>query len=113
MDRVYGSIVGNQLAQTLAAGWDEGRPSRSIAGAVGGSAGLLAATLALAPLRNVLGLTAPGPVAWRLIGPSAATSVLMNRILTTNGVRSPRALPEPDTNGAAASHDGPTLLATS
>jgi calcium-translocating P-type ATPase len=96
----FGGIVGNQLAQTLDAGWVEGRVSPSVAGAVGGSAGLLAATLALAPLRNILGLAAPGPLGWALIGASAATSVLVNRLLLTNGLRSPQASPAPDTNGA-------------
>jgi calcium-translocating P-type ATPase len=86
----YGSVVANQLAQTLDAGWAEGRLSRPVAGAVGGSAGLLAATLLLPPVRNVLGLALPGPLGWALLGASAASSVLVNRLLQPDGVTRPQ-----------------------
>jgi calcium-translocating P-type ATPase len=82
----FGGVVANQLAQTLDAGWAEGRLSGSVAGAVGASGGLLAATLVLPPLRNLLDIAAPGPLGWALIGASAAASVLLNRLLLPNGV---------------------------
>jgi calcium-translocating P-type ATPase len=86
----YGSVVANQLAQTLDAGWAEGRLSGPVAGAVAGSAGLLAATLLLPPVRNVLGLALPGPLGWSLLGASAAASVLVNRLLLPDGVTRPQ-----------------------
>ena len=61
----FGGVVANQLAQTLDAGWVEGRPSRPVAGAVAASGGLLAATLLVPPLRNLLGIVAAGPLGWR------------------------------------------------
>jgi magnesium-transporting ATPase (P-type) len=82
----YGGIVANQLAQTLDAGWVEGQLSPSVAGAVAGSAGLLAATLLLPRVRDLLGLALPAPLGWALIGASAASSVLLNRLLLPDGV---------------------------
>src|SRR5260370_888406 len=78
-----GSSVAAQLAQTLDAGWTEGRLSSSVLGAVGGSAGMLVSALTVGPLRNLLGLAAPGPVGWGLIGTVAAASVVLNRILSS------------------------------
>ena len=94
----FGGVVANQLAQTLDAGWVEGQLSRPVAGAVGGSAALLAATLLLPPVRNVLGLAAPGPLGWALLGASAISSVLVNRLLLPNGVT--RAQPSAAADGA-------------
>ncbi len=108
----FGGIVANQLAQTLDAGWAEGRLSGSVGGAVGGSAGLLAATLLLRPLRDLLGLAMPGPLGLALIGASAASSVLVNRLLLPDGVsRAAPAAAEGD--GAARRSHGLTLLPAS
>src|SRR5207237_50281 len=58
----FGGVVVNQLAQTLDAGWVEGRPSGSVAGAVAASGGLLAATMLVPRVRQVLGVAAAGPL---------------------------------------------------
>jgi phosphoserine phosphatase len=82
----FGGVVINQLAQTLDAGWVEGRPSGAVAGSVAASGGLLAATMLVPPVRQVLGIAAAGPLGWALIGASAAASVLLNRLLLPEGV---------------------------
>jgi hypothetical protein len=76
---VFGTIVANQLAQTLDAGWTEGRLNPSVLGAVAGSTGLLLATLTVRPLQNLLGLALPPPLGWTLIGTSSLTVMLLAR----------------------------------
>ena len=75
----FGAIVMNQLAQTLDAGWSEGNLNRSVLGAVGGSAGMLLATLSVRPLRDMLGLTALTPLGWGLIGTASLAAVAISR----------------------------------
>jgi cation-transporting ATPase I len=77
----FASIVGNQLAQTLDLGRVEGSLSRSVVGAVGASAGLLVSTLTLPPLQRLLRLQTPSPFGWAVVGLSAASAVVLSRIL--------------------------------
>ncbi len=83
------SMVATQLAQTLDAGWSEGTLTKPVMGAVGASAALLAATLAVPSLRAVLGLTLPSPIGWGLIGAGTITAVLIGRISISGRVAQP------------------------
>src|SRR5918992_1580039 len=67
----FASIVCTQLAQTLDAGRLDGRPSRSVTGAVGGTTALLALVITLPPFQRFFGLAAPGLRALVLIGGAA------------------------------------------
>ena len=78
----FASIVSTQLAQTLDAGTSAGELDPSIRRVVLGSAGVLAAILLLPPARGFLGLVAPGPVGWLLIGASSMSSVMLARAAT-------------------------------
>jgi hypothetical protein len=82
----YASIISTQLAQTLDAGRAEGRLTRPVVGAVAGSAAMLAATLAVPPLRNFLNLAVPGPSGWILTGAASLLAVLLNRALSPNQI---------------------------
>jgi len=75
----FASIIATQLAQTLDVGRAEGGLSRSVLGAVTGSAGLLAATIAVRPLRDFLMLVMPGPLGLALVGAAALIALLMSR----------------------------------
>ena len=77
----FTSIVATQLAQTLDVGWAEGGLSRSVLGAVVGSAAMLLATLVVPPARNFLGLTMLPPLGWGLVGGGALVAVLLGRML--------------------------------
>jgi magnesium-transporting ATPase (P-type) len=77
----FGTVVATQLAQTLDAGWAEGNLHKSVLGAVAASAGFLASTLTVRPLRDALGLGLPTPAGWTLIGTGAAAAVALSRIL--------------------------------
>jgi cation-transporting ATPase I len=67
------SVIGTQLAQTLAMGWTDGRPDPAIAGAVAGSVGALTLGAALPPTRTFLGLGGLTPAGIGLaLGASAA-----------------------------------------
>ena len=79
----FASVVANQLSQTLDAGRVEGTLSRPVVGAVAGSAGILTAALTVPTLRNLLGLAAPTPFGWILIGASAVSAVAVNRLLAS------------------------------
>src|SRR5205807_3970232 len=79
----FGTVVATQLAQTLDAGWSEGNLSRSVLGAVAGSAGLLAGALTVRPLRDLLGLGLPTPIGWGLIGTGAVAAVALSRALAS------------------------------
>lgn len=78
----FTSIVGTQLAQTLDLGRAEGRLSREVLGAVGGSAAFMAAALAFPPLQQFLGLALPTPYGMALCTLAALSSVLISRVLT-------------------------------
>ncbi len=75
----FAGIVVTQLAQTLDVGRSEGGLSRSVLGAVVGSAGLLAATVAIAPLRGFLGLALPSPFGLALVAAATLAAVLLSR----------------------------------
>ena len=81
----FGTVVATQLAQTLDAGWSEDSLNRSVMGAVGGSTAFLFATLAMRPLRDLLGLALPTPAGWGLIGGGAVAAVALSRLLTATG----------------------------
>jgi len=85
----FAGIIGTQLAQTLDAGRGESGLSRSVLGAVLGSAGLFFATLTISPLRGFLGLALPSPLGWGLIGASAVAALLINRVLSLSATASP------------------------
>jgi len=76
----FASIVATQLAQTLDAGRAEGGLTRSVLGAVAGSAGLLLAALTVRPLRGFLGLITPDPFGWTLVGTGALVAMLIGRV---------------------------------
>ncbi|GAC1635476.1 MAG: calcium-translocating P-type ATPase, PMCA-type [Chloroflexota bacterium] len=75
----FASVVATQLAQTLDAGRSEGNLTRSVFGAVAGSAGLLVAALTVSPLRTFLGLVTPGPLGWVLVAAGSVVSVGLGR----------------------------------
>ncbi|HLJ95135.1 MAG TPA: HAD-IC family P-type ATPase, partial [Gemmataceae bacterium] len=87
----FGTVVTTQLAQTLDVGWSEANLNGTVLGAVGGSAGFLLATLTLRPLRNLLGLAAPPPAGWALIGLGGLTAVALSRLFAVTGSRCPTA----------------------
>ena len=91
----YASIISTQLAQTLDAGRAEGRLTRSVVGAVAGSAAILAASFAVPPLRNFLNLAVPGPAGWALAGAASLVAVLLNRALSAPSLTNPvNAMPQ-------------------
>ncbi|MDQ3514430.1 MAG: cation-transporting P-type ATPase, partial [Chloroflexota bacterium] len=75
----FAGIVATQLAQTLDVGRGEDGLSRTVLGAVAGATGLLAATVAIAPLRGFLGLALPTPFATVLVAAAVLASVLLSR----------------------------------
>ncbi len=77
----FSSIVATQLAQTLDVGGAEGSLSAPILGAVGGSAGLLVAALAITPLRTFLGLAVPTSFGWALIAAGALAAPALSRLI--------------------------------
>jgi magnesium-transporting ATPase (P-type) len=90
----FGTIVATQLSQTLDAGRGEETLNNAVLGAVAGSAGLMACALTVTPLRELLGLALPGPLAWALIGAGALSAVPISRLLQAgagpNGVEEKR-----------------------
>jgi cation-transporting P-type ATPase I len=108
----FASIVATQLAQTLDAGRVEGALSRSVVGAVGASAGLMAATLVIPPLRNMLAMSALGPTGWGMIGASALASVLLSRAACLPGTLSAAPTPGRGAGGngqATQTGSGPAI----
>ena len=85
----FASIVATQLAQTLDVGWAEGGLSRSVLGAVAGSAAMLLATLAVPQARGFLSLTMLPPVAWALVGGGALVAVMLGRMLAPSRFAGP------------------------
>ncbi len=79
----FASIVATQLAQTLDVGRSEGNLTRSVLGAVGGSAAVLVAALTVPPLRTFLNLVVPSPLGWILVGTGAGVAVLLSRVLAS------------------------------
>ncbi len=76
----YACIVATQLAQTLDVGRSEGGLSRSVLGAVAGSAALFAATFAIKPLRVFLAITPPTPFGWTLVVGATLAAVALARL---------------------------------
>jgi cation-transporting P-type ATPase I len=94
----FATVVTTQLAQTLDVGRAEGRLTPSVVAAVLASGGVLAATVALPPLRSFLGLALPGPAGLLLIAGASAASLVLTRALPGGPPRGPRerpALPAP------------------
>jgi len=90
----FASIITTQLAQTLDAARTQNGLNRPMVAAILGSAGLLAAAVALPSLRNFLGLVLPAPTGWLLIGVSTLVSLALNRLFTpVPATLSPRLLP--------------------
>ncbi|HEV2122676.1 MAG TPA: HAD-IC family P-type ATPase, partial [Chloroflexota bacterium] len=75
----FASIITTQLAQTLDVGWAEEGLSRSVLGAVVGSAGLLIATFIIRPLRDFLSLAVLSPFGWGLVGVASLVALLLGR----------------------------------
>ena len=90
----FASVVANQLAQTIDAGLVEGSLTPAVLGAVGGSAGLLAAAVTIPSLRTFLGLAMPSPLGWALIGAGTLLAPLLSRLLSAIRFSRP-ALPQP------------------
>jgi magnesium-transporting ATPase (P-type) len=84
----FAGVVTTQLAQTLDAGRSEHALTRSVFGAVAGSAGVLVAALTLPPLQQFLSLAPLTPLNWALVLAAAPVAVLLGR-----GVRRPGLLP--------------------
>jgi len=78
----FGSIVATQLAQTLDAGRSEGALTRSVFGAVAGSAGVLVAAFTVPPLQAFLSLATPAPLGWALIGGCSMAAMVLGRLFT-------------------------------
>jgi cation-transporting P-type ATPase I len=78
----FSSIVATQLGQTLALGRAGGQLTTPVAAGVAGSAGVLALTLTLPPLRGFLGLAPPTPVGLALILAATLSAVALHGMLT-------------------------------
>ncbi|MCW3047790.1 MAG: family hydrolase [Solirubrobacterales bacterium] len=75
------SVMGTQLAQTLAMGWTDGRPDPAIAAAVAGSVGALAIGAALPATRAFLGLGGLTPAGIGLaLGASVAAPLFVRAL---------------------------------
>jgi calcium-translocating P-type ATPase len=94
----FTSVIATQLAQTLDAGRVEGTLSRSVLAAVSASVGMLVSAVTVPPVRNLLGLLAPSPFGWGLVGASAGAAVLISQAVALAGRRAP---PLPGPNGQA------------
>ncbi|HEX6510281.1 MAG TPA: hypothetical protein VF221_21840, partial [Chloroflexota bacterium] len=87
----FASLVSAELAQTLQLGRVEGnRLTRAVGGAVAGSAGILALTFILPPLRSFLGLSVLGPTGWALVGAAALAAGLLGGDITRPALAVPR-----------------------
>jgi len=78
----FTGVVATQLAQTLDAGRVQGAFSRSVINAVGASALILGSAVTIPPVRDFLGLLAPSPLGWGVVGVSSIASVLMSRAIS-------------------------------
>jgi magnesium-transporting ATPase (P-type) len=79
----FASIVATQLAQTLDIGRSEGHLTRSVSGAVAGSAAVLLAALTVPTVRDFLNLAALSPFGWQLIGAGALTALGVSRVFSS------------------------------
>jgi cation-transporting ATPase I len=79
------SIMGTQLAQTLAMGWTDGRPDPAIAAAVAGSVGALAIGAAVPVTRTFLGLGGLTPAGIGLALGASLAAPLFVRALPSGG----------------------------
>jgi magnesium-transporting ATPase (P-type) len=77
----YISIVTTQLAQTVDLGQAEGRLTGSVLGAVTGSLGVVAITLAVPGPRSFLALSPPTAAGLLLAGGASAAAVALGRVL--------------------------------
>jgi hypothetical protein len=78
----FTSVVVTQLAQTLEVGRVEGTLSPSVVVAVAGSLAVLLSTVALPPLRNLLGLQMPSPFGWSAVATAAAGAVVISKAIS-------------------------------
>jgi cation-transporting ATPase I len=85
----FATVVATQLAQTLDVSLAEGSLTAPVIGAVGGSAGLFAAALAVPPLRSFLNLALPTPLGWALIGAGALIAPALSRALPASAFARP------------------------
>jgi len=77
----YLSIVTTQLAQTVDLGQSEGRLTRPVLGAVGGSLAVVGTTLAVPALRNFLGLAPVTPPGLLIAGGASILAVVLSRAI--------------------------------
>lgn len=90
----YTSLVTTQLIQTLDAGYTDEGWNRSMVAAVVGSGGLLAASLAVPPLRSFFQLAMPSPLGWALTAGATASALLASRLFSpVTRVQSARQMP--------------------
>jgi Cation transporting ATPase, C-terminus len=80
----FASIVATQLAQTLDLGRSESHLTRSVSGAVAGSAAVLLAALTVPTVRNFLNLAVLSPFGWQLIGAGALTAWGLSRVFSSS-----------------------------
>ncbi len=80
----FTSIIATQLAQTLETGRTADSINMPVLAAVGGSAALLGASLAVPALRAFLGLAMPNPASWLLIGGSIPATMLLSALWRQN-----------------------------
>jgi len=78
----FASIIATQLGHTVDLGRVEGRLSAPVIGAVGASAGLTAAALALPGLQSFLGLAVPGPLGLAIVLAATVGAVAIARALS-------------------------------
>jgi hypothetical protein len=78
----FTSVVATQLAQTLEVGRVEGTLSPQVMGAVAGSLAVLFGTVAIPPLRNLLGLQLPSPFGWATVAAASGSAVLISRAVS-------------------------------
>jgi calcium-translocating P-type ATPase len=78
----FTSVVVTQLAQTLEVGRVQGTLSPQVIGAVAGSLAVLLSTVALPPLRNLLGLQMPSPFGWSAVATAAAGAVVISKAIS-------------------------------
>lgn len=90
----FASVVANQLAQTIDAGWTEGSLTPMVLGAIGGSVGLLAIALGQPALRTFLHLAMPTPLGWGMIAAGTLLAPLLSHLLAWERPTRP-ALPQP------------------
>ncbi|HEU4563839.1 MAG TPA: HAD-IC family P-type ATPase [Gemmatimonadaceae bacterium] len=76
----FAAVVATQLAQTVAIGLVDGTLTRSVALAVGASAGALLILLAAPGLRTFFDVALPTTLGWGLIGASGTVAPVLNQL---------------------------------